>query len=370
MDINKDNYEEYFLLYADNELSQGEKNAVEDFIKKYPELEEELLMIKLSVSKPDDDCVLEDKNFLYKDASFINASNYQEVLMLYNDNELTDDERKETEAFLSKNLLAKNEFELLQNAKLEADNTIVFPNKKLLYKKETAGKIISIAWWKIAAAAMLLGAGIWSGVAYLQKNNHGAPVAVKNNAVENNPVKNEPVKNLPVQQQPHSDKRESELVNVVVKKKNPETQKQNFASKRNITRPIIQKQNTTDELPLVKNQTQPEDVPDRDVIKVPEEKEVQATSIKENIANIEPGDKTSRSNDLAVSEKQVESKYVKTSFALDENENNNNYAFYNIPQDKFNRSKFGGFLRKVKRIIERKISPFNSAKDKDEVVIN
>jgi len=66
MSINKDNYEEYFLLYADNELSEVEMNNVEDFVKQHPELEEELLMIKLSVSKPDDECILEDKSFLFK----------------------------------------------------------------------------------------------------------------------------------------------------------------------------------------------------------------------------------------------------------------------------------------------------------------
>src|SRR6185503_18954160 len=101
MNINRDNYEEYFLLYADNELSEQEKNAVEDFVKQYPDLEEELSVIKLSVTKPNVNCVLEDKSFLFKETNkFINDSNYQEVFILYNDDELTGDERKETETFL------------------------------------------------------------------------------------------------------------------------------------------------------------------------------------------------------------------------------------------------------------------------------
>ena len=66
MNINKNNYEEYFLLYADNELSDQEKNIVEAFVKQHPDLEEEFLIIKQSVIKPDADLKLEDKSFLFR----------------------------------------------------------------------------------------------------------------------------------------------------------------------------------------------------------------------------------------------------------------------------------------------------------------
>src|SRR4029079_3240199 len=125
MNINRDNYEEYFLLYADNELSEQERNAVETFVKQHPDLEEELSVIKLSITKPDDNCILEDTSFLFKETNeFINDSNYQEIFILYNDNELTGDERKATEAFLLKNPALEHEFELFQKTKLEADNPI------------------------------------------------------------------------------------------------------------------------------------------------------------------------------------------------------------------------------------------------------
>jgi len=130
MNINRDNYEEYFLLYADNELSDQEKNAVEAFVKQYPDLEEELVIIKLSISKPDVDCILEDKSFLFKKPNeFINHSNYEEIFVLYNDNELNVAEREETESFLLKTPSLKNEFELLQRTKVQPDNTIVFDDK-------------------------------------------------------------------------------------------------------------------------------------------------------------------------------------------------------------------------------------------------
>ena len=137
MNINTNNYEEYFLLYADNELSARDKNMVEDFVSQHPELEEELLMFKQSVIKPDDDCVLEDKGSLFKETKkFISHDNYQEILIMYNDNELNDWEREQTETFLLQNAHLTAEVMLLQRTKLVPDTTITFPGKRLLYKKD------------------------------------------------------------------------------------------------------------------------------------------------------------------------------------------------------------------------------------------
>ena len=153
---------------------------MEDFVRQHPDLEEELLLFKLSVAKPDGNCKLDDKSFLFKESDkFINHSNYEEVFVLYNDDELTTEERKETEEFLSANPSGKNEFELLQKVKLQADNTIVFPGKNLLYKSEEKSKVIPFKWSRLAAAAMLFGAGLWFGIKYFQKNDN-LPVVVKN----------------------------------------------------------------------------------------------------------------------------------------------------------------------------------------------
>ena len=48
---------------------------------------------------------------------------------------------------------------------------------------------------------------------------------------------------------------------------------------------------------------------------------------------------------------------------------NDNYVFYNVSEEKFKKSKLFGFLKKVKRVIERK-SPFNHNSDNKEVVTN
>ena len=80
MNINLNNYEEYFLLYADNELSEKEKYEVENFVKQFPEFEEEFNMLKLTINFPDESVSLMDKSFLLKkESSFITEKNYEKV---------------------------------------------------------------------------------------------------------------------------------------------------------------------------------------------------------------------------------------------------------------------------------------------------
>ncbi len=46
MIINRHNYEEFFLLYIDNELDGGQQTAVEKFVEQNPDLGKELEMLK------------------------------------------------------------------------------------------------------------------------------------------------------------------------------------------------------------------------------------------------------------------------------------------------------------------------------------
>jgi len=361
--INRDNYEEYFLLYADNELSAQEKNAVEDFVQQHPDLEEELILFKLSVTKPDDNCKLEDKSILFKDSGgFINNTNYEEVFVLYNDDELTVDERKNTEEFLSVNPSFKNEFELLQKVKLQADAGIVFPDKNLLYKREET-KIIPFKWWRVAAAAMLLGTGIWFGISYLQKNTTTLP-AVNSPVVNNN--------TLPKPVESNSDPTDNiteEPKNVVAENKSTEKK-----IGKSVKRSKLLKQVNSPVVPIVQNEVKSS--PKNEIItkdnKEPamNEQVPSAVQPKNDIASVKKGnndndDRKKLSNEVTTADK--DSAPTLTSFT-DANENSYNYAFYNIPQEKFNKTKVGGFLRKVKRIIERRISPFG--KDKTETEVN
>ena len=66
MNINRNNYEEYFLLYADNELTDSEKAEVLMFLKENRDLEAEFRMLHHTICKPDASIALGDKSFLLK----------------------------------------------------------------------------------------------------------------------------------------------------------------------------------------------------------------------------------------------------------------------------------------------------------------
>jgi len=156
--ITRNNYEEYFLLYADNELSAAEKITVEEFVNENPDLREELIALQQLKIKPESNIIFENKNLLFKQSnenSFINNNNYEEYFLLYADNELNDETKITVEKFVYNNPSLQQKFELLLSAKLQPDNNIVFPGKETLYKEERR-KIIFLPWMRIAAAAIVL----------------------------------------------------------------------------------------------------------------------------------------------------------------------------------------------------------------------
>jgi hypothetical protein len=67
MQINRQSYEEYFLLYADGELNENERKAVEEFIDLNPDLAGEFDLIRQTVMLPDSSIIFENKELLFKD---------------------------------------------------------------------------------------------------------------------------------------------------------------------------------------------------------------------------------------------------------------------------------------------------------------
>lgn len=65
MKINIQNYETYFLLYIDNELSAADRSEVELFIQANPALANELTSLKQTVLVPES-IAFEDKALLYR----------------------------------------------------------------------------------------------------------------------------------------------------------------------------------------------------------------------------------------------------------------------------------------------------------------
>ena len=84
MNINRHNYEAFFLLYVDKELSAADRKAVDVFVQENPDLQMELTLLQQTVVKADD-IVLDKKDWLYMEEEI---SALQENLLLYADDEL------------------------------------------------------------------------------------------------------------------------------------------------------------------------------------------------------------------------------------------------------------------------------------------
>ena len=81
--INQHNYEEFFLLYVDGELSATDKQAVEQFVQANPDLAIELEMLQQTMLAADE-LVFEDKDLLFRtEETEINLYNYEAFSTIY-----------------------------------------------------------------------------------------------------------------------------------------------------------------------------------------------------------------------------------------------------------------------------------------------
>ena len=165
MRIDRNNYEEFFILYLDQELAQKDRLAVESFVEQNPDLKEELELLSQFRLQPDEEISFPDKSVLFKNGE-LSAEN----MLLYLDGELSPEESRETKKAIEADEILGKEFSLLKQTKLEAEE-IRFPDKSILYRHTAPARIISIRWRRVAAAVIIL---LLGGAGYLFLNDRNA----------------------------------------------------------------------------------------------------------------------------------------------------------------------------------------------------
>jgi hypothetical protein len=145
--ITRDNYEEYFLLYIDNELSVADREAVERFVAHHPDLQQDWKALLHCRLLPDEQLVFPDKELLY-------AAGVEEV-----------------EDSLPR---------------FSPDLSIVFPDKASLYKQEEDKRIVWLPWLRVGVAAAI--AGIVALLVLLSGRHTPAPSAAQPIAKNNKNV--------------------------------------------------------------------------------------------------------------------------------------------------------------------------------------
>ncbi len=180
MNINQSNYENYFLLYVDGELSETEMQTVVSFALENKDLANELEVLLQTKLNNEQDTYFENKSTLYRtEATSINSINYEEQFLLLIDDELNITERKKILEFILQNPGYSDELELLKQTKLP-NESIGFTHKNLLFREaKTEKPILFLSWKKLAVAAALIGIITISGLLFLKNKNES--VFVKNN---------------------------------------------------------------------------------------------------------------------------------------------------------------------------------------------
>ena len=340
MHINRDNYEDCFLLYVDGELCAADKKAVEDFAAANSDLQKELEMLKATVI-PADLTEFTGKSYLYK-TSIVDEI-LQESLLLKIDNELPENELASLNILIATDAAAANEFRSLQRTKFDPAEKVIFEDRHLLYRKEKDNVVIGRFIWR-AAAAVLIGIGSFLGISYLRKDTGAevktatvqAPVIKKNSV----PV---PVR-LP-----------AATTVAVVKPLQITQKKQNSISPNAVPAPvtILVKNNKKDDQ-LIKKET-----PDDQLVQqpIPVLQKKNGNNLPEPIKmNNEPKDQlavmqpkrtmTALDNNIV----PLENGYAQTA-SLKEDKSDNKILY--MDEDDVKRSKAGGLFRKVKRFMER-----------------
>jgi len=376
MTINRHNYEEFFLLYVDNELSATERKAVDVFVQENPDLQIELILLQETLVKADD-IVLDKKDWLYMEEDI---SALQEDLLLYVDGELKEADKKTVESVLATNISAQKEWAVLQQTKLQPDMDVVFADKQSLYRKEP-GRVVPFKWWRVAAAAVLLGFGIWTGVSVYKNSNTtkiGKGEYVDNKKTSTDQKTADPDQgNQAVRQQPDERSAVENTVSTTTQKNNEGQPAQNIktAVEKNNNQSIVSpKENTTVQNNNNKKPDNNLPLPERNRSGKPALQNINNSGSNETtVQNVLPSNtnsnRVSGNNDAVVKLTSKENRtivenvstnktdpnitaiaVVNTNKAAD-GENNNRYL--DVDDDKQKRSALGGFLRKAKRVLER-----------------
>lgn len=252
MIIDRHNYEEFFILYWDNELTASQKQAVENFVNENPDIQEEFKLLGETRFIPDKNVQFEEKEFLLNN-SFINITNYEEHLLNYIDDELDNNEKKEVDKLAAKLPVIQKELLLLQKTKLQPETEIIFPGKSTLYRREEKVRVISMVWLRVAvAAAIILIAGFVT-LELINTDNAGDKIEVAKNSDPKNQSSNQKA-DEPVIQPVNQEKKDQKASLAITEKKSSSEQTPEKISKKpaienKVPDPLISKAENKNNLP-------------------------------------------------------------------------------------------------------------------------
>ena len=348
-DINTGNYEEFFILYMDNELNLEQRKMVESFLESHPELRGELDLL-LSTQLPAETVNFDKASLL---SSSMKLSTSEEELLLYLDNELPASEKNRLELELASNKEYQHQHSILLQTKLDAAELIPYPNKEELYHRST--RVIAFKFYLRIAAAVLLVAGMGS-LYFLQNGNKpgvdfpvavisktsGSPAVIKNAEKATTSPESEPVIKNPVE------------IAGTSTKANPVTEKTHDNSRHFENNPIA----------YADPKTEKSIEPVNDQAGKPLERSTAAIHVnnpsQDPAASFDPSKQIINNSPVTSALAQRNTSIKATASEVPTND---------VAENKENKGSFKSFLRKATRMIERKtgIDPTNG--DDEELLV-
>jgi hypothetical protein len=263
-------------------------------------------------------------------------------------------------------------------ARLTPESDVVYPGKKTLYKKERTGKVVPLIFWRMMSAAVVIGFGLWFTISYLQRpadlNNtsaHSVPEKKSSPKIERTNIPEKKPVDVAVEPPKHNSQLHTTINNKKEKQQKSPGEKNNnnnIALKPNIKEEKKERKNITNNLPQRLNAETTASV--QKIETKPEEEIVALEKINPSPSELLHPKELAQNNILENEGKIEPVNYAQNaSYVQDANENAENYVFYDITTDEFKKTKVGGFLKKVKRVIQRNnpIARLLSSDDKQVV---
>ncbi len=362
MIITENNYEEYFLLYTDNELNAAERNAVEAFVQQHPQYASVLDMYLQTKLSGEESILFGNKESLYKSAEAeIGIDNYEDYFLLYTDNELSEEDKKNTERFVLQHPRLQAEFTLLQQARLSPEN-IVYPDKKELYRQEKERRVLPLyfTWIATAAAIFILVLFAWI---FVPSGNNTSTAVAKHIEIKKPVTKPEQVQIQPqtqTQSQINNQSKEKQSVAVTQKYTEP-VQKELVKQtdhKKSVVQPVIiatvtqAKKQVTDDNIVLPETLESKAQPQLQVALVENNEKVKADKQATVLKPLELVSDDDRSNETALS--ASDDNIIKPAVYKELSTDNEDQTLY-VGSLQLNKAKVNGFLKSASRLFGNKV---------------
>jgi len=158
MEINRTNYEAYFIDYLEGNLNEGLVDSFIEFLKLNPDLKEELEMYE-PVSVIPSSVAFGNKIDLYKE-KYDSEEEFDQAAIASLEGNLSEETEQEFKQYVSSHPEKQKDLALFNETILKADESIVFNQKNILYKKPL-GKTI-LLWTSRVAAVLVLAVAVFS----------------------------------------------------------------------------------------------------------------------------------------------------------------------------------------------------------------